>query len=239
MAATFYLFNHLPLELRLLVWEFSLTPRRVPRGGFPGQLELPPPPSAPPPAVLHACIESRSYLVRYYTKIMIGKSRYIWVNYDLDTICLNEWYLEDLSDELPPIKHLAVYSVDDEEFERRFISDIEHMPSLEDVEIKPDQKGIYWWYGWERVMVYLYYTDTPVHFRTTVLSPDPDHEIPVLSQENYIRVERDYRRMRRVESPEWQGGGEMSDSDDDDVHRPGRRWKWGPSRPWRRTIKSR
>jgi hypothetical protein len=44
--------------------------------------------------------------------------------------------------------------------------------------------------------------------------------------------------MRRVEDPDWQGGGEVSDSDDD-VRRPGRHWEWGPSLRWRRTRNSR
>jgi 2EXR family protein len=66
MTAAFYLFGLLPLELRYRVWELSMESRRVPVGDFKpiyfATVPLYPPPIMLLPAILHACIESRSYL---------------------------------------------------------------------------------------------------------------------------------------------------------------------------------
>jgi hypothetical protein len=228
MATAFHLFNLLPLELRQHIWELSMTPRRVPVGDFSKHSypRAPLPPLAPPPAVLHACVESRSRLVRYYSKILTRESlsRYIWVNYELDIICINEWSVEDLDAELPPIKHLSVVVTSDENFWREIIPRIQRMPSLENLEIKPTEKVTYWWRGWDDAMDHLHYRysdiKTPVHFYVTVLSPMPDHEVPALTTDNYFKVERELRKRDMAKNPEKYIGVEMSDSDDD-FCRPG------------------
>lgn len=223
MATAFHLFGLLPLELRQHIWELSMTPRRVPVGDFSKHSyprdPLPLPPPAPPPAVLHACAESRSRLVRCYSKVLTrgSLSRYIWVNYELDTICINEWSIEDLDAELLLIKHMSIIITHEEHFWHEVIGRIRSMPRLENLEIKPSAKGICWWYEWDYVLQDLYDPDAPVRFRTMVLSPVPDHEVPVLTRDNHIKVEREYRRRDMAKNPERYRGQEMSDSDDDEA----------------------
>lgn len=136
MASSFHLLGLLSLELRQRIWELSPTPHRVPVGYFSntrGFSYLPSlPPVVLPPAVLHACAESRSHLLRYYTKIVIEglPFRYVWANYDLDTICMADLTIDEYLDLLPSIKHLSV-DVTDSELSIRYLMDpIQSMPSL-------------------------------------------------------------------------------------------------------------
>jgi hypothetical protein len=144
------------------------------------------------------------YLARYYTKIFIegSSSQYIWVSYELDTICMNFWTLKVLPDELPPIKHFSVVSNDCTLFIHNIMAIIRFMPSLEDLELKPVQEGEpgLWWYRWTSVMRYWYHCDDPVPFRAIIVSPVPDDKVPELNMENYLNVnygQRDWDAFNR------------------------------------------
>ncbi|KAK3398740.1 hypothetical protein B0T20DRAFT_461384 [Sordaria brevicollis] len=109
MATTFHPFPLLPWELRALIWEHTVEPRTVnvhakkyrlddnksedPAEG-PVYVRLVS--ATPVPAVLHACHEARD--MGLYQKGLSevevvpegGESRYLWVNFDIDTIDFGE-----------------------------------------------------------------------------------------------------------------------------------------------------
>lgn len=96
--STFHPFPRLPLELREWVWELSLEPRTVRVSKNPIDKETArifcyqPPPALPQP-VLHACAESRSYLLCYYTKAFadLDGTKYHWINLDVDSIQIDDY----------------------------------------------------------------------------------------------------------------------------------------------------
>lgn len=49
-----------------------------------------------------------------------------------------------------------------------------------------------------------YKTDAPVSFRATTVIPNP--LFPIIDQENYVKVERDYRRRETAAYPELYAG---------------------------------
>ncbi|KAI1120042.1 hypothetical protein F5Y10DRAFT_273458 [Nemania abortiva] len=99
--STFHPFPNLPTELRLRVWVLAAEGPRIlhvrieDRPVWTSETELehdtvyssP----TPPPAVLHACRESRQtapYERSFLTSPGISEARYIWVNFRQDMICL-------------------------------------------------------------------------------------------------------------------------------------------------------
>ncbi|KAI1110345.1 hypothetical protein F5Y14DRAFT_363499 [Nemania sp. NC0429] len=106
MAATdtFYRFPDLPTEIRLQIWAMAAEGLRILHlyitDHFPWQAE---PWRAyysptPPPALLHACRESRE--AAPYEKAFLSsphdEARYIWVNFQNDRICLPNARIEEL-----------------------------------------------------------------------------------------------------------------------------------------------
>lgn len=100
---TFHLFPLLPLELRIQIWEVAphstvpnrvLTVRKVGRVTKPVYLC-----PNPPPALMHACHESRKYAGYYYQKhfTMKGIPRYIWANMSTDIVHIDSPFLMALS----------------------------------------------------------------------------------------------------------------------------------------------
>jgi hypothetical protein len=95
--ATFYPFPRLPHELRVLVWLLAANPRTVqinPKhesrltrdGKYSSEIASLVSPT-PVPAALHACREGRRH--NAYEKLFYSdqpERRYIWVNFDLDTL---------------------------------------------------------------------------------------------------------------------------------------------------------
>lgn len=109
MATTFHLFPLLPWELRALIWEHTVEPRTVnvhakrylvnhntseDPVNSPVYARLVS--ATPVPAVLHACREARN--IGLYQKGLSevevvpegGERRYLWLNYDIDTIDFGE-----------------------------------------------------------------------------------------------------------------------------------------------------
>jgi hypothetical protein len=120
---TFHSFPLLPLELRIQIWEDALhstipnrvlTVRKVGRTTQPVYLS-----PNPPPALMHACHESRKYASYHYRKqfTMKGIPRYIWANMSTDIVHINGDFMMALafrnipsgsSQEMNDIRHLQL-----------------------------------------------------------------------------------------------------------------------------------
>jgi hypothetical protein len=92
---TFHLFPLLPLELRIQIWTAAipnrvLTIRRLDRATHPICLS-----PTPPPALMHACQESRKYAGYHYRKhfTMERTLPYLWANMSTDTVHINDTYM--------------------------------------------------------------------------------------------------------------------------------------------------
>ncbi|KAK4044378.1 hypothetical protein C8A01DRAFT_12215 [Parachaetomium inaequale] len=87
---TFHPFPLLPFELRARIWQLTVEPRTVevrmlyPRPLGPVRLVSP----TPVPAPLQACREARNLKLYQQAFSDIGKSRYVWVNWDMDIISI-------------------------------------------------------------------------------------------------------------------------------------------------------
>ncbi|KAH7349676.1 hypothetical protein B0T11DRAFT_133787 [Plectosphaerella cucumerina] len=224
MSATFHHFTSLPAELRQYIWELSMEPRRVPVGNFfpVGTFEPPAPPTPPPaapPAALQACAESRSCVELHYVKALFtDDSRYTWINFDIDTVCMRQSTILEFPDELLSIRHLSIDCNSSAFFWDHVIFCIKPMPLLEDLEIRPihEFESNEWWAEWEWMMEDYYYNENPVRFRTTVLCSDPDSDVLELTQDNYLKFYRDSYRKQYTEDPEsFPEDVELPDSDDD------------------------
>ncbi|EPE36895.1 hypothetical protein GLAREA_09058 [Glarea lozoyensis ATCC 20868] len=103
---TFRLFPRLPLELRRCIWKFAAFEARLlellPHAdafGRPYYLFT----SSPTPVTLHVCRESRSEALAIFSKAFSivckfteTKQRYIWTNFSVDTIKIEQYYLRDV-----------------------------------------------------------------------------------------------------------------------------------------------
>ncbi|KAH7368157.1 hypothetical protein B0T11DRAFT_276542 [Plectosphaerella cucumerina] len=235
MTAAFHLFGSLPLELRQRVWELSMESRRVPVGDFKpihfATTPPYPPPIMPPPAILHACTESRSYLEQYYYTRVFDKDsfpRYVWVNLDLDTVCMRQQTLVDLSGKLPPVKHLSIDCNEMDYYYDYTMREVDCLRLLEDLEIRPVSESQHWWDPWYSVMRDLYYHGNPSRYRTTIIRPDNTftEEVPEINPDNYLQVQRHYTRIRYAKDPSnFPPDFEAWDSDDEECH-PG--WRHVP-----------
>ncbi|RYP72591.1 hypothetical protein DL771_004086 [Monosporascus sp. 5C6A] len=236
---TFHAFPCLPFELRQRIWELSMGPREVAVGR-----ELARRLRTLPPPVLHACAESRSHLQRRYTKTFATGTppRFSLVNFDIDTIYCSQGELEEFESDVPLIRWLIIESVDPDTFYYKFGHPLSDANALETLTILHIQPGIIhdeWWLEWDDIMEGWYFRDDPVRFYTRIIYPDHPATIEI-NPDNYLKVERDWRRKRVAEAPEDFGTDyEVSDSDDD-VCAPGRsRTGWrhvdGCNCPSRRT----
>ncbi|PWI67169.1 hypothetical protein PCL_04331 [Purpureocillium lilacinum] len=114
--ATFERFPLLPLELRQRVWELTVELRVVEvrfkmdyddsPDGKPKVLHVTS--STPVPATLHACREARTHgLSMYQRAFTIGaEPRYVWVNYEMDTISVGDTSLSLIDAEKLLIRRL-------------------------------------------------------------------------------------------------------------------------------------
>ncbi|TDZ99605.1 hypothetical protein C8034_v000014 [Colletotrichum sidae] len=184
--ATFHCFPLLPLEVRQCIWELAMDHRQILYGEEPvSGYKCPWPSSAPPPPLLHACAESRTYLQRYYRKVYAtGKDtgRYDWVDFDIDTLYLPQDDLETLHAQYPMARRLIILGIDSHLFRHyhsRLLLEMEHM---EDVTIlhmqSPDEVDNEWWQCWDAMMDHFYLHDDPVHFYLRILYPEaPPYEM--------------------------------------------------------------
>ncbi|KAH6694058.1 hypothetical protein F5X68DRAFT_48708 [Plectosphaerella plurivora] len=237
MLGPFHQFMLLPPEIRQLVWELSMEPRRVPVGDFsygPNNY-MPAPPPAPLPAIPQACAESRTFLIRHYVKAFFTESppRYTRINFNIDTVVLRKQTLLKFPADLPFIRHLSVEVNNTQHFIWKV--NLSSVKLLQNLEVRPcNPADDDWFLEWSPVMERSYHRADPVPYRTTIISPIRGHYIPELNPENYLKLNRD--RIRRIVvnnpsywryPPDWNSVPGPWDSDDEaEICRPG--WKHLP-----------
>ncbi|KAI0542597.1 hypothetical protein GGR58DRAFT_452882 [Xylaria digitata] len=105
MATTFHPFPKLPAELRIQIWTLAAGPRILQIHVFlktPKSKDFGYASPTPAPAVLHVCRESRliaPYQKAFFTSTPVcggTDTKYIWVNFQQDMICLADHQLERL-----------------------------------------------------------------------------------------------------------------------------------------------
>lgn len=218
--STFHPFSRLPLELRWRIWELSIEPREVAVGR-----ELSRCSRTPPPSVLHACAESRSHLQSLYTKAFATGTlpKYSLVDFDIDTVYCTQCTLAECEAELPLIRRLVIESQDAETFYRNYGHNLSHAKALETVTILYiglDAGWDEWFREWDNMMESWYFRDDPVCFYVKILMPEYPSSIEI-NPDNYLKVERDWRRNNPPPPELLESDYQVSDSDDD-ISGPGR-----------------
>ncbi|KAK3343326.1 hypothetical protein B0H65DRAFT_429508, partial [Neurospora tetraspora] len=116
---TFHLFPRLPIELRLMIWEATISPRIIDVRASTYNDDDDGVTPAPP--ILHTCRESRNVGLHiqggyqfsnlslpYFDGSLYGRPRYIWVNFELDMIDIggpSTWLFNEYR---PNIKRLRI-----------------------------------------------------------------------------------------------------------------------------------
>ncbi|KAH7041488.1 uncharacterized protein B0I36DRAFT_427683 [Microdochium trichocladiopsis] len=148
-ADTFHAFPSLPAELRCIIWRLAAFPRIVTLHQRPPRLGSKRNPKYlvdqylfhcdSVPAVLHACRESRRE-APYVRTLRDRKSpRYIWLNYELDTVRFvdNAIFLDRLSDqECAAMKRIILhFSEIDPNYFAVGVNDLDRFCNLESVQV--------------------------------------------------------------------------------------------------------
>ncbi|KFY78382.1 hypothetical protein V499_02460 [Pseudogymnoascus sp. VKM F-103] len=139
----FHLFPRLPTELRLQIWKFAAVLPRVltVRSVFsnlslqPKRLEYFYSPD-PAPAMFLACQESRLEALPLYTKAFSADTRYIWANFTVDTIKIDDYSLPEIKlAERQLIRWLVVESVSAGLYHYYRFGEVRGFRNLEEVDI--------------------------------------------------------------------------------------------------------
>ncbi|KAL2126599.1 hypothetical protein VTI74DRAFT_564 [Chaetomium olivicolor] len=177
---TFHPFPRLPLELRQKIWELSVEPREVVIRCSKIDFEDRQP--TPPPPLLLACAESRSYIRRFYTRAFLQDdqdphnpsvpSKHYWINFDIDEVCMMDHDFKYFS-AIPQIQRMIIASNDSEYFYRfRVFPFLQKARALESLTVlnwegaPVDQ----WWEGWITLMEDVYFTCDPASFNTIIVN---------------------------------------------------------------------
>ncbi|KAI0190108.1 hypothetical protein F4808DRAFT_465733 [Astrocystis sublimbata] len=116
MADTFHSFMRLPMELRLQIWALAAHPRnlhirRSPSKRWPS-LNTTFAYASPnlPPAVMHVCQEARQHAPfrKAFLTSAFAETKYIWVNFQKDMICLPDDQLRPLAPHCADIERLRL-----------------------------------------------------------------------------------------------------------------------------------
>ena len=191
----------------------------------------------PPPPFLQVNKESRSHLLRFYTRCFPGylsrrllqtqRLGYFYVNLDIDIIYCNTRELSHCDAELPLIQRLILECEDAEYFFYKSQGPLHSANMLKEVtilDVEPSLVEETWWMAWTDLMLAWYYRDDPVQFTARIVAPDAPNDIEV-RPENYLELDREQRRTHAPtpeEDPEYEG---ISDSEDD-VDAPWRFVRW-------------
>lgn len=120
-------FASLPYEIRSYIWSLAVEPRHITNVREKKRTEkfrkkhrmrrkdvLYETTSAPPPAVMHVCRESRQN-APYQKAFTVGtEPRWTWVNFELDIFCVTSiWRLEDIVSHRSEVQRLQIRTEDD------------------------------------------------------------------------------------------------------------------------------
>ncbi|KAK7995999.1 hypothetical protein PG991_015466 [Apiospora marii] len=207
----FHPFPRLPPELRHQIWRMSMVPRELVLYAFNKR--------PAPPAILHACSESRNHLQQrsksssHYVKVFQvyeNRAIYLWVNFDLDTIYADPFALEDLPEaELARIQRLTTEGVSPSYFAYNHALTLRWaMPALRDVTIlsmdrdrarRDAQKP--WWKPWAPLFEMLFYPPeewdvdpNPASFYLRILRPDD--EPPAIGTPDKLNLDNYHNQWR-------------------------------------------
>ncbi|PVI01413.1 hypothetical protein DM02DRAFT_349092 [Periconia macrospinosa] len=115
--ATFHLFPRLPLELRIQIWALATADRIVHVNRCIGDVDGEKGFWSPdlPPGVTRACRESRTYCNYRKAFILERSPRYVWVNFEYDTIQMRGMILCHIYEpnEKENIRNLRAELIDD------------------------------------------------------------------------------------------------------------------------------
>lgn len=222
----FHQFLRLPLELRQQIWHMSMEPRELVICGIKRGSTAKWP---APPAVLHACRESRTHLrqrsksASYYVKafqIYQNRAVYLWVNFALDTVYAHPSALGNCADaDLAQIQRLVLEGVSSAFFVeehaetlRRQMPALRHVTVLSmDIDRNRDARQP-WWTSWALLFELLYYPpaereEDPASFYLRVLRPDdepPAIRTPdELNPDNYHKQWRILRNLTSASPGVW------------------------------------
>ncbi|KAK8000935.1 hypothetical protein PG991_013157 [Apiospora marii] len=210
----FHPFPRLPLELRQRIWAMAIEPRLVvvAHEDYIGRKRTPPPP------LLGACSEARSFLLQhYYTKAFMSSdsAQYHYVDFEVDTIHLDQFELGKYPREQHWIQQLSIMGWNSELIFYKHGLHLEDMTVLKNVTIHDCESlngDNEWWGAWDNFMEVNYFRDDPVPYSIRILGPR-NVDVPEINRHNYLKVERDDRRRRVAANPDEYN--EVSDSDDE------------------------
>ncbi|KAI1875811.1 uncharacterized protein JN550_002097 [Neoarthrinium moseri] len=147
-------FTRLPPELRRQVWRFTVQPRELVLNSClaeNGELQYFASDDIPElvPAPLHACSESRAALQSLYHKAFRygARPRFIWVNFEADTIRTSDVYVRLFVAEYRYIRHLVVEARNSEVLRRDYAT-LARLRALQCLTIQVQSIIQHDWFGW-------------------------------------------------------------------------------------------
>lgn len=182
----------------------------------------------PPPAILQVNKESRLHLQRFYTQcfrvetkrlFQAPVSRYLWVNFDIDTVyCDTNALVQYASDGVAQIQRLILEVDCTDYFLDTRGTALFAASALQTVRILDIEAGLYdetWWTGWADLMRAWYHRCTPLpFFSVTIVAPNRPDGVEV-RPDTWQSLDREWRRAHGPtrEQDEYYEG--ISDEEDD------------------------
>jgi hypothetical protein len=194
--SSFHLFPQLPLELRQRIWELSIEPREVAIGPLWNKVAARLPQlqnwPSPPPAAFRACWEAQSYLQKHYVKAFASRTPCadIWVNFDVDTIYIEQLNLIDIGADIRFVRQLTIETDDPKQFFTEGSATLVGAKALERVtfvRVGRSKPCDAWWREWDEWME-LYDLDGPFPFDMRVINGDDRADIE-FQQDKYVKPE--------------------------------------------------
>ncbi|KAL7913908.1 hypothetical protein GGI35DRAFT_229325 [Trichoderma velutinum] len=156
--STFHPFPRLPQELRAHIWSLAAHHRLVHvswktrwESGKRETLHVSTP--TPPPPAMQVCRESRQHAPYRRAFALGSEPRYIWVNFEIDMICLQDFFLQDLESHKLDIQRLRITAKcgwsSYETFGNWDIDDLRDFPALKEIHVAIDSEVLVWAYTFE------------------------------------------------------------------------------------------
>ncbi len=228
---SFHPFPRLPLELRQQIWGLSVAPREVVIVGRPRQHWGHGRQASPPPPVLLASSESRSYCQQFYTKAsvrreLVGSDKYSWINFDLDDVYITDEEFMSFS-AISLVQRLTIVVGFDGEFFHRRVEGVlwgavKSLKSLTIIDREPTPAE-HWYSGWADFMQSRYYRCDPVPYYTTVVY---EYQGFVLTPDTMLKFDREQYKTDVLPELEENPDDFEPISDDDADPRDSYRRRW-------------